>query len=181
MPPQIDLAHLDSSILLRAGTPTRDEQADFVSKAFSNYEDYNNDYDNLSIHTDEAIVSYASITTALHLFVLQNQHQRTRARHAWLRHCMHVPNVSTSTTGGFNGIHANNISFVLLLLYLFYHPSVCVYSMHSFKRSELMNINNNFYQKLHKGTLTHTRPYPPTNYSMHTRFSIPSANALNHT
>ena len=51
--------------------------------------------------------------------------------------------------------------------------------MHSFQKSELRNINNLFYQKLHKGMLTHTRPYPPTNYNTHTRFSIPSKIALN--
>ena len=51
--------------------------------------------------------------------------------------------------------------------------------MQSFQKSEFRNINNIFYQKLHKGTLTHTRPYPPTNYNTHTRFSIPSKIALN--
>ena len=50
--------------------------------------------------------------------------------------------------------------------------------MHSFQKSEFRNINNIFYQKLHKGTLTHTRPYPHTNYNTHTRFSIPFNNCF---
>ena len=87
------------------------------------------------------------------------------------RDVMHVPNVSTSRTDGSMGYAYIHIRFILILFYSINYLSVCVYSMHSYKRSELMNINNNFYQKLHKGTLTHTRPYPRTTSNTHTRLS----------
>ena len=82
-----------------------------------------------------------------------------------------VPNVSTSRTDGSMGYAYDHICLLLLLSYFINYSSVCAYSMKRYKRSELMNINNNFYQKLHKGTLTHTRPYPRTTSNTHTRLS----------
>lgn len=53
--------------------------------------------------------------------------------------------------------------------------------MHSYKRSELMNINNNFYQKLHKRDVD-TDPSLSTYQLQHAyALLIPPTIALNHT
>jgi hypothetical protein len=127
------------------------------------------------------------VNTVCSLFCSTQGHQRreltpTNSRQMCMkRDVMHVPNVSTSRADGSMGYAYNHIRFILILFYFIKYSSVCAYSMHSFQKSELKNINNIFYERLHKGTLTHARPYPPTNYNTHTRFSIPSMIALNHT